>query len=393
MSAEREYSDEQSSGEFSASTGHTHVHATEPHRARNAQVDPGSHAGHGHDHGDVHGHGHGHGHEHGHEHRTGFVGALVSVFRPHSHDAADSIDGALVASRAGIRAVKISLVGLGITAGLQLVVVAITGSIALLADTIHNFSDALTAVPLWLAFSLGMRPVTRKFTHGYHRAEDLAGLFIVLMIALSAVVAGYQAIDRLINPRAIEYVGLVALAGVIGFIGNEAVAIYRIRVGRQIGSAALVADGYHARTDGLTSLAVLIGAGGVALGFPLADPIIGLVISAAILVVLKQAAGSVFRRAMDGIEPEIVDDLESAALATDGVLSVERCRARWIGHGLAAEMSLSVNGALHVGDADHIVHDVEHRLRARVPKLRTVTISVTAAGSQQDQVMAEPRAD
>jgi len=183
---------------------------------------------------------------------------IAELFAPHSHDVADSVDGALESSAAGIRAVKISLMVLGLTALVQFAIVVVSGSIALAADTIHNFTDALTAVPLWIAFALGTRAATRRYTYGYGRAEDLAGLFVVAMIAMSAVIAGYQAVLRLIHPQPIDHVGWVAAAGLVGFVGNEWVAIYRIRVGRRIGSAALVADGLHARTDGFTSLAVVI---------------------------------------------------------------------------------------------------------------------------------------
>src|SRR5215510_4871527 len=204
---------------------------------------------------------------------------MSHLLTPHSHDASDSVDTALESSAVGIRAVKISLVVLGITAIAQAVVVALSGSIALAADTIHNFSDALTAVPLWIAFALGAKAATRRYTYGYGRAEDIAGLFVVAMITLSAIIAGYEALMRLIHPQPIDHVGWVALAGLLGFIGNEWVALYRIRVGRRIGSAALVADGLHARTDGFTSLAVLLGAGGVALGWYWADPVVGLAIT------------------------------------------------------------------------------------------------------------------
>jgi divalent metal cation (Fe/Co/Zn/Cd) transporter len=231
----------------------------------------------GHDHAD------GRTHPHGHDHPRGLKGLLGAVFRPHSHDSADSIDSALETSREGVRALKISLVALMITALAQAVVVYFTGSVALLADTIHNFSDALTAVPLWIAFVLGRRAASRRYTYGYDRAEDLAGVFIVLMIALSAVVAGYESVRRLIDPQPITNVGVVIAAGLIGAAGNELVALYRIRVGRKIGSAALVADGLHARTDGLTSLAVVFGALGVLAGFPVADPLVGLGITAVLV--------------------------------------------------------------------------------------------------------------
>ena len=232
---------------------------------------------------------------------------------PHTHDAADSVDDALEATAQGVRALKISLFVLLGTTVLQLVVVFLSNSVALLADTVHNFADALTAVPLWIAFVLARRAASRRYPYGYGRAEDLAGLFIVGVVAASAIVAAWQAIDRLLNPQPIENLGWLMAAGVIGFIGNEAVAIYRIRVGRRIGSAALVADGVHARTDGFTSLAVVIGAIGIALGFPLADPIIGLLISATIFVLLWGTIRSVGSRLMDGIEPELLDRAEHAS--------------------------------------------------------------------------------
>ncbi|WP_080738336.1 cation diffusion facilitator family transporter [Rhodococcoides fascians] len=296
------------------------------------------------------------------------------IFAPHSHDAADSIDDVLESSTVGIRAVKISLIVLGITAIGQLAIVTVSGSVALLADTIHNFSDALTAIPLWIAFALGRRAATRRYTYGFGRAEDLAGLFVVVMIALSAVIAGIEAVRRLIDPVPIEHLGWVAAAGLIGFIGNEWVALYRIRVGRQIGSAALIADGLHARTDGFTSLAVLIGAGGVALGFPLADPIVGLIITAAILAVLRTAARDVFRRLMDGVEPEFVDAAAQALAQEDGVLAVRSIKMRWIGHRLHADAELDIDPSASLADAHLLAHRAEHTLTHAVPKLDTALV-------------------
>ena len=293
---------------------------------------------------------------------------------PHSHDAADSVDDALESSAAGIHAVKISLLVLGLTAIAQIVVVVISGSVALAADTIHNFSDALTAVPLWIAFALGTKAATRRYTYGFGRAEDLAGLFVIAMITLSAIIAGYEAIMRLTNPEPIEHIGWVALAGLIGFIGNEWVAVYRIRVGRRIGSAALVADGLHARTDGLTSLAVVLAAGGVALGFPLADPIVGLVITVAILAVLRTAVRDVFRRLLDGVDPTMVDAAEHALAAQPGVQAVRSVRMRWIGHRLHADAELDVDPTLDLAQAHRIAHHAEHELTHAVPKLTTALI-------------------
>ena len=304
----------------------------------------------------------------------------MAVFRPHSHDSADSVDSALEGSAQGIRALKISLLVLLGTGIAQLGVFLASGSVALLADTVHNFSDALTAVPLWIAFALSRRTATRRYTYGYGRAEDLAGLFIVAVIGLSAVIAGWQAIDRLLNPAPIEHVGWVALAGAIGFAGNEVVAMYRIRVGNRIGSAALVADGLHARTDGLTSLAVVVGAAGVALGWPAADPIIGLVIAAAILLVLRTASREVFRRLMDSVDPTVLADAERALLATDGVLGIHRLRIRWLGHTLHAEADLEVDPAISLLRAHTIAHEAEAQLLAQVARVTGATIHTSPAG-------------
>jgi len=343
----------------------------------------------GRDHGPTHGHdddagGHSH-RDGGHEHAGGLRGLLQSIFAPHSHDSADSVDSALESSAKGIRAVKISLVALLVTSGLQVLVVLLTNSVALLADTIHNFSDALTAVPLWIAFVLGRRAATKRFTYGFRRSEDLAGIFIVAMIAMSAVLAGWQAIERLLNPQPLSNLALLAAAGVIGFAGNELVALYRIRIGKEIGSAALVADGYHARTDGLTSLAVVVGAGGAWVGFPQADPIIGLVITVAILWVLKGAAGQVFARLMDAVDPELTDATERAA-HQPGVEDVSSIRIRWIGHRLEAEAHIVVDCELPTLRSHAIAEGVRHGIFHAVPKISDVIVHVDPCG----HVVADP---
>jgi cation diffusion facilitator family transporter len=310
------------------------------------------------------------------------------ILRPHSHDGADSIDAALESDERGVRAVKVSFVALMITATVQLVMVVATGSVALLADTIHNFSDALTAVPLWIAFALSRRAATRRYTYGYGRAEDLAGVFIVAMIALSAVVAGYESIHRLVEPQPIANVGVVLAAGVIGFVGNKLVAVYRIRVGRRIGSAALVADGLHARTDGFTSLAVVGAALGVLAGFPLADPIVGLLITVAILVVLRGAATDVYRRLMDGVDPHLVDTAESSIRAVPGVLDVDELRLRWTGHRLRAEVGIAVDPGMDVVAAHEVATSVQHRLLHDVPRLVAATVHVGPHGGDHHAVLA-----
>jgi len=313
------------------------------------------------------------------DHRHGVRALIHGLFSGHSHDPADSIDNALESSTQGIRAVKISLIGLGATAILQLVIVAVSGSVALLADTVHNFSDALTAIPLWIAFALSRRPATRRYTYGFGRAEDLAGLFIVAMIAFSAVFAGVESVRRLVDPVTITHVWWVAAAGLVGFAGNELVAVFRIRVGRRIGSAALVADGLHARTDGLTSLAVLVGALGVAAGIPLADPVVGLLITVMILALLRGAARDVFARLMDGVDPELVLRAERALTESEGVRSVPLVRMRWIGHELNADVTVAVDPALSVAAATDIATRVSERLRSAVPRITAVVVTTCPA--------------
>jgi cation diffusion facilitator family transporter len=271
---------------------------------------------------------------------------LIHLVTPHSHDNVERSDAALEKSEEGIRALKLSLAALIVTGVAQLVIVFISGSAALLADTIHNFSDALTAVPLWVAFLLGRRQPTKRLTYGYGRAEDIAGLFIVLMIALSAFLAGWESVDRLINPREITNLGWVATAGVVGFIGNELVALYRIRVGKHIGSAALVADGHHARADGLTSLAVVLGTIGVALGFPQADPIVGLGVTATICVVLWSAAKAVLARLMDSVDPVVPEQIGELLAGREHIVRVRDVQARWIGHRIDAEAAVEVDASL-----------------------------------------------
>lgn len=325
-----------------------------------------------------------HSEHHDHDHRgPGVLGAMRDVFLPHSHDSAGSIDDALESSAAGIRAVKASLAALGLTALVQMVIVAVSGSVALLADSIHNIADALTAVPLWIAFAVGTRPATRRYTYGFGRAEDVAGVFVVTMIALSAVVAGVESIQRLTAPARVSHLGWVAAAGVVGFLGNELVAIYRIRVGRRIGSAALIADGLHARTDGLTSLAVVAGAAGVALGFPLADPIVGLFITVAILAILTTAARDIFRRLMDGVDPQLVDAAEAALAAEAGVTAVRSVKMRWIGHRIHAEAELDIDPEMSIDQAHRIAHEAEHSLTHAVPKLASAIVHAYPAEHRQ----------
>jgi cation diffusion facilitator family transporter len=307
--------------------------------------------------------------------------AFSDLVGGHSHDTADQVDDALTADAAGRRALWISLAGLAVTAAIQAAVVVVSGSVALLGDTLHNFADALTAVPLLAAFTLARRAPTKRYTYGFGRSEDLAGLFVVAMITLSSALAAFEAIQRLIHPREVSHLWAVAAAAVVGFVGNEWVARYRITVGRRIGSAALVADGLHARTDGFTSLAVLLGAGGVALGWHWADPVVGLLITVAILGVLRSAVGQVGARLMDAVDPALVDQARAAVTAVEGVEQLRELRLRWIGHTLRAEADIAVPATLSVAQAHDIAHHAEAHLLRDIRRLAAATIHVSPAGA------------
>ncbi|MGH8743773.1 MAG: cation diffusion facilitator family transporter [Burkholderiales bacterium] len=310
---------------------------------------------------------HPHDHSHGHSARNGCG---------HTHGA---IDPSITTSERGIWAIKWSFVGLFVTALLQAVVVLFSGSVALLADTIHNFGDAATAVPLWIAFALSRWKPNQRFTYGYGRMEDLAGVAIVLTIAISAIVAGYVTVQRFLHPQPIGYLWAVVAASIVGFIGNEAVAVFRIKVGKEIKSAALTADGYHARVDGWTSLAVLFGAMGVWLGYPLADPIVGLLITVAIVQIVWQSGKVVFTRMLDGVEPSIIDDIREAADYVKGVEKVTEVRARWLGHRLRAELNVAVASRLSVAEGHAIAKEVWHQLLHRLDYLSSAIVHVDPA--------------
>lgn len=297
------------------------------------------------------------------------------------------IDPTIATTARGIWAIKWSFVILAITAVLQLGVVFVSGSVALLADTIHNIGDAVTAIPLWIAFQLARRKPSAKFTYGFGKAEDLAGVTIVAIILFSAIVALYQSVDRLLHPQEVNLLWAVAAAGLVGFTGNEVVAVYRIRVGREIDSAALIADGYHARTDGFTSLAVVLGALGVWLGYPMADPIVGLLITLAIFVIVWQSGKAVFTRMLDGVEPDTVEEIRHAAKHVAAVRAVRSVRARWIGHRLTAEIDLAVENGTTVEAADQIAADVEAAVADHVPALASAHVRVRAL----DKAMAGKR--
>jgi cation diffusion facilitator family transporter len=311
-------------------------------------------------------------HEHPHEdHAHGMEGG-----HGHTHGI---VDPSPLTTERGIWAVKWGFAGMLVTALLQVIVVYYTGSIALMADTIHNFGDALTAVPLVAAFILARWKPSRRFTYGYGRIEDLAGVFVVLMILISAITAVWVSIDRFFHPQEVTFLWAVAAASIIGFLGNEAVAQLRIRVGNEIGSAALVADGQHARTDGLTSLAVLFGAIGVWLGFPLADPIVGLIISITIFWIVWDSGKTVFTRLLDGVDPAITDEIRHSAEHVSGVREITDVKVRWLGHRLHAEINMTVDAGLSVEQGHAIAKEYRHELLHHLKYLSDATIHVDPA--------------
>jgi len=358
---------------------HAHPHATAAGHSADRHDDDRAGAEHEHEHESDQDHSHGSDGDHDHEYAGGLRGLLSGLFHTHSHSSSRT-DRALETSERGIWALKISLGGLLATAIFQVIIVLISGSAALLADTIHNFADALTAVPLWIAFVIGRRPPTRRYTYGFRRAEDLAGVFVVLVMLASAALAGWESYRKLVSPEPLTNLGWVMVAAVVGFLGNELVAIFRIRVGREIGSAALEADGYHARTDGLTSLAVLLGAIGVWLGFPQADPIVGLLITIPILQVVWGAAKTIWERLMDAVDPALVDAVERGAQQISRVRAIHDVRVRWLGHNLEAELHADVDGALSTIESHEIANEIEHRLLHDLPQLETVTVHIDPIG-------------
>jgi cation diffusion facilitator family transporter len=381
---------------------HGHGHGHEQGQAHRPAHEHGHADEHGHEHGRAREHERGHepgqAHPHAHEHeqvtRHSVMGRLGHVLRPHSHDAGDKVDAAMEASAEGMRALWISLAVLGCTALAEAVVVAASGSVALLGDTLHNAADALTAVPLGIAFLVGRRPPSRRYTYGYGRAEDLAGVAIVLVIAASSALAGYEAVTRLAHPRPVSDLVAVGVAALAGFAGNEVVARYRIRAGRKIGSAALVADGLHARTDGFTSLAVLLGVAGSAAGWDWADPAVGLVITVAILAVLRQAAREIYRRLMDAVDPGLVDQVEQTLRGTPGVLAAGQVRLRWVGHQLRAECEVIVAADASAIQAHRVAVDAEHNLLHALPRLAAALVHAdpqALGGADHHAVLASHR--
>jgi cation diffusion facilitator family transporter len=336
--------------------GHEHDHGEHGH----------DHDGHEHDHDleeheghDEHGHG-GHGHEHG------------------------RVDADLYGNRAGLRAVQISTAGMFIVAAIQFAIAVIGGSAGLFADALHNLGDVLTTVALWIAFVIARRAANQRYTYGYHRTEDLAGIFIVLVIIASAVAGAVESILKLTSGAPPTQLLLSMAAALVGVAGNELLAQYKISVGKRINSVPLIADGQHSRIDGLTSLAAFAGLIGVALGWPIADPIAGLVITVVILTVVYSTTRSVLQRLLDAVDSRVVPSIVSIASEVPGVEAVNDVRARWVGHTLHVAMNIEVDAELTLVKAHAIAEEVRHRLFHRVKGLSEAIIHTDPHSHDED---------
>ncbi len=327
----------------------------------------------------------GHSHSHDHHHSNNILVKIAQALHlpgfTHDHSHADlAADRAFLDNRLAVRTVWIALIALGLTTALQVVIYIASNSVALLADTVHNLGDALNSIPLLCAFYIARRAANRRFTYGYGRLEDIAGVFIVISIGFSAAYILYESIQRLLNPLPLENLEWLALAALVGFVGNELVALMQIRVGRRIGSDAMIADGQHALIDGLTSLAVLIAVIGTLIGLPILDPIVGVVIGFAIVGITWNAIKAVWYRMMDAVDPHLVEHVEAHALELDGVQAIETLRLRWVGHRMYGVMKIVVPAGTTLAASGQIVCAIQHEARHVIPQLEELTVQVTLAG-------------
>lgn len=307
----------------------------------------------------------------------------------HSHDGHEhshtTLDRDLLTRRRGLRAIWISAAGLAATAAVQFGIVAISSSAGLFADALHNLGDVAGTGALYLGFRLAMRPASDRFPHGWRRFEDLAGLVIVLAIAVSGALALFDSLDALLGGgHTVTNAAWAFGAALVGAVGNEAVAIYKIRVGRSIRSAALIADGRHARVDGLVSLGAAVGIAGAAAGYPVADPLAGLVIVAVIAGILVRTAREVIPRIVDAVDPELVAELETVARQVPDVEGVHDVRPRHVGGGLLVQLHVEIDGDLSLREAHHVSERVSHHLAHEFPNVLTVDIHIDPAGEHDD---------
>jgi cation diffusion facilitator family transporter len=323
---------------------------------------------------DEHDHVHEHGHNHGeHEHDE----------KGHGHEHG-KVDADLYGNRAGLRAVQISTAGMLVVAAIQFAIAWIGGSAGLFADALHNFGDVFTTIALWIAFVISNRAANQRYTYGYYRSEDLAGIFIVLVIIASAIASAVESIQKLTSGNIPTQIYLSMAAALVGVAGNELLAQYKISVGKRINSVSLIADGHHSRIDGLTSLAAFVGLVGVLLGFPKADPIAGIVITIVIVTVVFSTSRSVLQRLLDAVDPHIVPSIITLASEVPGVEQVTDVRARWVGHTLHVVMNIEVNAQLTLLKAHAIAEEVRHRLFHNIKGLAEVLIHTDPSSTSGD---------
>lgn len=334
-------------------------------------------------------------HEHSdHEHGSSdsVWATIASAFHlpGHSHShATPAATDALFTSKLGIRALNLSLFLLGATTAFQLFIYLASGSVALLADTVHNFGDTLNSVPLLISLYLGRRLATTRYTHGFGRAEDVAGLFIVASIAFSAGYILLESFQKFINPQSILNPGWVAAAAIIGFLGNEAVAIIEISVGRRIGSEAMVIDGRHARVDGLTSLAVLPAVIGSIWGVTILDPIFALLIGIAILFITRDASVGMWHRLMDAVDPELTERAQPSLGSNENVVNVNKLRLRWIGHFLTIEAQLTLRDGMTFESAQQTIKNLKNQLAQDFQNLGEVTLEIAYVQQRFSDTLAQ----
>lgn len=330
----------------------------------------------------AHSHQQHHDHSQDHHHHSGnfLVKIAQALHLPgftHDHSHHDlAADRAFLDNRLAVRTVWIALVALGLTTALQIVITIASGSVALLADTVHNLGDALNSIPLLFAFYIARRAANKRYTYGYGRLEDIAGVFIVISIGFSAAYIIYESVQRLLNPLPLANLEWIALASLVGFVGNELVALMQIHVGRRIGSDAMIADGQHALIDGLTSLAVLIAVIGTLIGAPILDPIVGVVIGIAIVGITWNAIKAVWYRMMDAVDPHLVEHVEAHVLGLDGVLAIETLRLRWVGHRMYGVIKIAVPADTTLEASGEILRAVQHEAGQVIPQLEELTVEI-----------------
>ena len=332
----------------------------------------------------AHSHRHHHHHDDSHHHSDNILVKIAMALHlpgfthDHSHHEL-AADRAFLDNLLAVRTVWIALIALGLTTALQVVIYIASNSVALLADTVHNLGDALNSIPLLFAFYIARRAANKRYTYGYGRLEDIAGVFIVISIGFSAAYILYESIQRLLNPLPLENLEWIALASLVGFVGNELVAMMQIRVGRRIGSDAMIADGQHALIDGLTSLAVLIAVIGTLIGLPILDPIVGVVIALAIVGITWNAIKAIWYRMMDAVDPHLVEHVEEHVLGLNGVLALDTLRLRWVGHRMYGVAKVRVAADTSLAGGQAIVRAVQHEAGHVIPQLEELTVQLVEA--------------